>query len=62
MICTDVFVPALNANALQLQFLLQRLCFQPEILKKCQEEIDNVVGQGRLPSLNDRTKYVLQSL
>lgn len=56
MLCVDIFNPALNANAITMQFLLQRLHFNPEILKKCQMEIDGVVGQGRLPTLSDRIK------
>lgn len=52
----DLILPTLTANSLQLQFLLQRLYLQPEILKRCQEEIDRVVGDSRLPTLNDRVK------
>lgn len=54
MLMTDFFLPALIANAVQTQFLFQRFYLQPEILQKCQNEIDNVVGRGRLPTLNDR--------
>lgn len=52
----DFFTPAFNANAITLQFLIQRLYFQPEILLRIQREIDSVVGHGRLPELNDRVK------
>lgn len=51
-------MPGLTSNAIQLQFLLQRMYFLPEIWKKCQNEIENVVGQSRLPNLDDRQKYV----
>lgn len=51
-------MPGLTSNAIQLQFLLQRLYLQPEIMKKCQDEIDTVVGQSRLPTLDDRQKCV----
>lgn len=57
--CIDFFLPSLNAISVTLQFLLHRFLLQPEILKKCQDEIDQVVGQGRLPSLNDRIKWVV---
>lgn len=53
---TDLFMPTLVSNAIQIQFLLQHFYEQPDILKKCQIEIDNVVGHGRLPTLNDRQK------
>lgn len=56
MLCVDMFIPALNANSITTHCLIQRLYFHPEVLKKCQEEIDCVVGQGRLPSLNDRNE------
>lgn len=55
---TDFFMPAIMANALQMHLLLQRLHVQPEILKKCQDQIQNVVGQSRLPTLDDRQKCV----
>lgn len=54
MAMADFFIPALVANAVQMQFLLQRFYLQPEILEKCQHEIEKVVGHGRLPTLNDR--------
>ncbi|XP_055317679.1 probable cytochrome P450 304a1, partial [Sitodiplosis mosellana] len=54
MLCTDTFLPSLAGSAVQVQFLMQRFCMQPEILKKCQNEVDRVVGSGRLPTLNDR--------
>lgn len=57
---TDFFMPGLTSNAIQMQFLLQRMYLQPEMWKKCQDEIDNVVGQSRLPTLDDRQKYVRQ--
>lgn len=54
---TDFFMPGLTSNAIQLQFLLQRLYLQPELWKKCQDQIENVVGQSRLPTIDDRQKY-----
>lgn len=56
MTVEDLILPALNANALQLAFLLQRFHLQPEILRRCQQEIDTVVGGSRLPTLDDRVK------
>lgn len=52
----DFIAPALNANSMQLAFLLQRFHLQPEILRRCQQEIDTVIGDGRLPTLDDRIK------
>lgn len=36
---------------------MQRLILEPDVQKKIQNEIDDVVGQGRLPTLDDRIKY-----
>lgn len=36
--------------------LMQRIFVQPDIQMKMQQEIDRVVGQGRLPTLDDRVK------
>lgn len=57
LITADFFLPTFIANSATLQFLLQRLYLQPEILRRCQDEIDEVVGQSRLPNLDDRVKY-----
>lgn len=54
----DLLFATFVADATQMQFLLQRFCLQPEILEKCQNEIDRVVGHSRLPTLDDRMKLV----
>lgn len=56
MVCVDFFFPANSALPGTIQFLLQHLSVQPEIQKKIQKEIDDVVGHGRLPTLDDRIK------
>ncbi|XP_055696654.1 probable cytochrome P450 304a1 [Lutzomyia longipalpis] len=54
LICVDFFFPALTGVPVTLALFFQRLLYQPEILAKMQKEIDEVVGRGRLPSLDDR--------
>ena len=54
--CADFILPSLAALSTQLTFILEKLIKHPEILKKCQDEIDKNVGRGRLPSLDDRNK------
>lgn len=54
--CIDFSFPALSAVNTVVTFLIQQICIQPEIQKKIQNEIDKVVGQGRMPTLDDRIK------
>ena len=54
MIITDFLFPSLSAMESQVGFLLRHLMNRPDIMKRVQEEIDEVVGHGRLPSLDDR--------
>ena len=58
MICVDFLFPSLTAIEIQVSFLIKQLMHQPEIAMKIQAEIDRVVGNGRLPELDDRTQYV----
>ena len=57
MICTDFLFPSLSAIETQISFLFKHLLYKQNILLKVQEEIDFVVGSGRLPNLDDRVKY-----
>lgn len=54
MICTDFLFPSLSAMESQIAFLFRILMHRPDVLKKVQDEIDYVVGTGRLPTLDDR--------
>ena len=55
-IYVDFFFPSVSAVQATLSFTLQLLITYPEVLARCQKEIDEVVGKGRLPSLDDRIK------
>lgn len=50
----DFLTPSLVANSVVVTQVLQALCAFPEVQRKCQKEIDHVVGQGCLPRLDDR--------
>ncbi|EDW81725.2 uncharacterized protein Dwil_GK12215 [Drosophila willistoni] len=50
----DFSFPAFTAVGVQLSFLVQYLMLYPEVMKRMQEEVDEVVGCGRLPTLEDR--------
>lgn len=52
----DFLFPALSAVASTITFLLQRLILNTDYMEKCQRQIDEVVGNGRLASLDDRIK------
>lgn len=54
--CIDFGFPSLSAVSTTLSFLIQQILTNPEVLQKIQNEIDQVVGQGRPPNLDDRNK------
>lgn len=56
MVCTDFLFPSLSAIEAQVSFLLRHLLHRNDVLIKIQAEIDEVVGCGRLPSLDDRVQ------
>lgn len=58
----DFLTPSLVANSVIATQVLQAMCKFPDVQKKVQDEIDNVVGQGCLPRLDDRLKYVNSEL
>lgn len=52
----DYMFPAPVAVGNTLNYLWCYLLMQPEIQTKVQNELDQVVGRGRLPNLDDRKK------
>uniref|UniRef100_A0AAU7NIQ6 Cytochrome p450 n=2 Tax=Pyraloidea TaxID=37573 RepID=A0AAU7NIQ6_MARVT len=54
--CTDYMFPAASATEAVLSMLLEILLVHPELQDRIHEEIDRVVGSGRLPNLDDRNK------
>jgi hypothetical protein len=56
MMCTDFLFPSISAIQTQVSFLLRFLMYNEKVMKKIQDEIENVVGSGRLPELDDRVE------
>lgn len=55
-ICIDLMFPASTGLPSNMTFLLQQICHDPEIQRNIQKEIDEVIGQSRSPTLDDRVK------
>lgn len=56
MMCTDFLFPSLSAIEAQVAFLLRFILHNENVMRKIQDEIESVVGSGRLPELDDRVK------
>jgi len=54
----DLFAAGAETTSTTLSWSVLYLAVFPEKQKKLQAEIDNVIGQTRLPSLADKPKYV----
>lgn len=52
--CVDFLLPTFGTIPTTISFLFQQMLLHPEIQQKVQNEIDQVVGHGRAPTLNDR--------
>ncbi|XP_053685823.1 probable cytochrome P450 304a1 [Sabethes cyaneus] len=56
MILWDLLIPTMSGAAIQLSMLLERILLNPHVGAKVRHELDDVVGRGRLPSLDDRVQ------
>lgn len=56
MSLVDFSFPTLSTLATTITFLIQQILHEPELQRKIQGEIDDIVGQGRAPTLDDRIK------
>ena len=57
-ICVDLFMAGSETSAKALCFGFLFLVLNPEVQRRAQREIDAVIGHERLPSLNDRPRYI----
>lgn len=55
----DYMFPAVTAVTSTIVYLIHQLLHRPEVEEKMVQEIEYVVGKGRLPTLDDRQKWVL---
>lgn len=56
MILTDFLFPSLSTIGTQVTFLFKHLLYRKDVQQKIKDEIDKVVGSGRLPTLDDRAR------
>ncbi|XP_058829045.1 probable cytochrome P450 304a1 [Topomyia yanbarensis] len=56
MILWDMLLPTMSGSAIQLSMLLERLLLNPHVIDEVQRELDDIVGRGRLPTLDDRVQ------
>nr|UZE89849.1 cytochrome P450 CYP304V1 [Chrysoperla zastrowi sillemi] len=54
----DHLIPSIVANTTVLAFTFLRILHNPHVQTKIQQEIDTVVGSGRYPTLDDRSKMI----
>ncbi|KAK7085879.1 hypothetical protein SK128_006582 [Halocaridina rubra] len=57
-LCTDLFSAGTETGSASVSFAILLCTLHPEVMRKLQEEIDTVVGQDRLPSIDDRPKLI----
>ncbi|KAK7793940.1 hypothetical protein R5R35_007703 [Gryllus longicercus] len=50
----DILLASSTTTTSTLSFAVRALLHHPEVLRRCQKELDEVVGQCRLPTLDDR--------
>ena len=58
ILLTDVMFPAFSAIPIMITHVIKYLMHHPRVMEKVQNEIDNVVGTGRLATWDDRKKWV----
>ncbi|XP_034231242.1 probable cytochrome P450 305a1 isoform X2 [Thrips palmi] len=56
MVCLDLFVAGALTTSSTLNFALMAMLLHADVQERCFEEIQNNVGEGRLPALLDREK------
>lgn len=54
----DTLFPSAMTVTATLGFTVQLMLHHPEVQEKVQHEIECVIGKSRLPTLDDRKKYV----
>lgn len=56
MVLVDLFLTGFVPISSCLEFLVMFMILHPEIQKKCHDEIDNVIGRNRFPSIHHNDK------
>lgn len=56
MVILDLFIAGAHTTSTTLDFILMTLALNPDVQKRCQQDIDEVLGTVELPSLNDKSQ------
>lgn len=56
--CVDFMVPGIVGIPILMGFAIEKLLLNPAVERKCQAEIDEIIGRTRLPTLDDRKRYI----
>lgn len=58
-ICMDLFMAGSETTSRTLEMFMLNILLNQDVQKKAQEEIDQVIGNNRMPLISDKIKYVL---
>ena len=58
MLCIDLFAAGAESTSNTIEFIIMYMLLYPDVQKKLQEELDNVLQRSRRPNLDDNNKYV----
>ncbi|ODN04836.1 Methyl farnesoate epoxidase [Orchesella cincta] len=56
VLCMDLFVAGSDTTTNTLRFVILYLILHPEVMEKCQKELDTEIGQGRQVGIPDKEK------
>lgn len=58
-LCLDLFMAGSETTSNTLEFIVLYLVKYTDVQRRMQDEMDNVIGRNRWPTLQDRNRFVL---